>query len=435
MTRSAAPALRYYAQPGALTDLGAHAASLRDLPHDLAGLCRVVQGLLVHPFLGHLYGLDSKEMRHDELETRAAVRMVDRILALDSSPLAQARAPERRLVGNCRHFTVLLCALLRARGVASRARCGFAAWFDRSNFTDHWVCEVWDEARGSWVLVDAQLDREQRKAFGIAFDPLDVPRTEFLVGGDAWQRCRSEGADPNAFGIMDLRGLWFVRGDVVRDLAALAKRELLPWDGWGLMVDRHESDARELALLDRVAALTLAGDEQHAERLAIQASDPGLRVPREVINFNLGGAKVELPPGVANEARALEELFAAVAAWAEVEPTIAAVALVGSHARGEARPDSAVDLVVLCDDVDAFAAEPRWIQRFGAPSRHALERWGAVSSIRVWYATGLEVEFGFTAPSWAAAPLDAGTRRVVTDGLRVVFDRNGILNGLSLSRA
>ena len=61
-----------------------------------------------------------------------------------------------------------------------------------------------------------------------------------------------------------------MRGNVVRDLAAFAKRELLPWDGWGLMADMHESDAAELALLDRVAALTLAGDERHAERLALQ---------------------------------------------------------------------------------------------------------------------------------------------------------------------
>jgi len=300
MTSSAAESLRYYAQPGPLTDLGAHAARARDLPGDLAGLCRVVQGLVVHPFLGHLYGLDSKAMRHGELETRPASEMIDRILALDASPLSKPRAPEQRFVGNCRHFTVLLCSLLRARGVPARGRCGFGAWFDRSNFTDHWVCEVWNDAHGAWHLVDAQLDPQQCDAFKVPFDPLDVPRNEFLVGGAAWQRCRSGGADPHLFGIMDLRGLWFVRGNVVRDLAAFAKRELLPWDGWGLMKDPHESDTAELALLDRAAELTLAGDERHAQRLSLQASEPGLRVPPVVVSFNLGGAKVELPPGVAN---------------------------------------------------------------------------------------------------------------------------------------
>jgi hypothetical protein len=190
---------------------------------------------------------------------------------------------------------------LRARGVPSRPRCGFADWFEPGQFTDHWVCEVWDPERSAWRLVDAQLDAEQREACKIDFDPLDVPRDRFLFAGRAWQRCRHEGANPTDFGILDLRGLWFVRGNLVRDLAALAKRELLPWDGWGLMADAHESDERELALLDRVATLTLAGDEQHAERLALQSSDTGLRVPRAVVNFNLGGAVVELPPGVAND--------------------------------------------------------------------------------------------------------------------------------------
>src|SRR5213593_2460604 len=63
---------------------------------------------------------------------------------------------------------------------------------------------------------------------------------------------------------------------------------------------REESDASELALLDRVAALTQAGEERHAEVLDLQHSEPGLRVPRVIVSFNLGGAKIDLGPGVAN---------------------------------------------------------------------------------------------------------------------------------------
>ena len=174
------------------------------------------------------------------------------------------------------------------------------AFFEPSRFVDHWVCEVWDEARKAWFLVDAQLDAPQREAFRILFDPLDVPRAQFLVAGDAWQRCRSGRADPQHFGILDLAGLWFVRGNLVRDLAARAKRELLPWDGWGLMATREESDAAELALLDRVAELTQAGDERHGELLRLQDSEPGLRVPRVIVSFNLDGAKIDLGHGIAN---------------------------------------------------------------------------------------------------------------------------------------
>ena len=290
----------YFATPGPLTDLTAHGSHVRELPVALRDLCGVVQGLVVHPFLAHLYGLTPAALRLDELEIRTASEMVNRVLALAARPISEPRSPELRLVGNCRHFTVLLCAFLRSRGVPARARCGFGAYFAPSSFEDHWVCEVWDEARESWRLVDAQIDARLREALGIQFDPLDVPRTQFLVAGDAWQRCRSGRTDPQRFGILDLRGLWFVRGNLVRDLAALAKRELLPWDGWGIMAKRDEGDAAEMALLDRVAELTQAGDERHAEVLRLQNSEPGLRVPRVVVSFNLGGAQVDLGPGVAN---------------------------------------------------------------------------------------------------------------------------------------
>ena len=34
------------------------------------------------------------------------------------------------------------------------------------------------------------------------------------------------------YGIFDLRGLWFVAGNVMRDFAALNNMEMLPWDVW-----------------------------------------------------------------------------------------------------------------------------------------------------------------------------------------------------------
>ena len=183
-------ALTYYAMPGPFTDLSAHGARVRELPRTLPELCRVVQGLIVHPFHAELYGLTPQALRQEELQIRSASAMLDRILALDPRPLSSPRPPERRFVGNCRHFSVLLCAFLRAHGAAARARCGFGAYFESAELVDHWVGEVWDEPRGSWRLVDAQLDAPQRELHRITFDPLDVPRTQFLVGGDAWQRCR-----------------------------------------------------------------------------------------------------------------------------------------------------------------------------------------------------------------------------------------------------
>jgi hypothetical protein len=173
--------------------------------------------------------------------------------------------------------------------VPARARCGFGAYFEKGKFVDHWVTEYWNESRKQWLLVDSQLDARQRELFKIAFDPLDVPRNQFLVAGDAWHLYRSGKADPPAFGILDMWDLWFIASNVVRDLAALNNREMLPWDVWGPMV---RSDAEvDVALTDRLAVLTRDPDAHFAELRAIYDKGPPLSVPSTVFNAVLNRAE------------------------------------------------------------------------------------------------------------------------------------------------
>ena len=115
-----------------------------------------------------------------------------------------------------------------------------------------------------------------------------------------------------------------------------------------------------------------------------------------------------------------------VGRWAEREDGLEAVALVGSRARGEARPASDVDLVVLSTRAERLIANRGWLARFGAVARVELEDWGRVTSLRTWYQSGLEVEFSIATPDWAIEP-DEGTRRVASEGITVLWDRSGIL--------
>lgn len=143
-------------------------------------------------------------------------------------------------------FSVLLCGLLRAHGIPARARCGFARYFVPGRGEDDWVCETWSAADSRWVLVDAQLDSVQQAAFQTSLDPLDVSRDDFLPGGLVWSQCRSGAADWSEFGLSVIHesGVRFVVGDFVRDVAALNKVELLPWDSWGVLTEGSAGEDR-----------------------------------------------------------------------------------------------------------------------------------------------------------------------------------------------
>ena len=276
----------YYQRNGLMTALEAHAIEFSAMPKDIASLCEVVQGLLIHreiaPFL---YRLKLSEEDRDNGNLRPIAKMLTRIHALDARPLTIAREPARRLPTVCRHFSLMLCSILREQGIPARPRCGFGSYFEPGKFIDHWVCEYWNAGDARWILVDAQLDAVQRKAFNVDFNPLDVPRDRFIIAGDAWQQCRSGRAEAGRFGILDMHGLWFIAGNVVRDLASLNRMEMLPWDVWGLMdINDAALTAEKKALLDRVAALTLAGDNAFAEIRKIYESDDRLRVPPVVFN-------------------------------------------------------------------------------------------------------------------------------------------------------
>ena len=276
----------YYKGEGPMTALGAHAEEFGAMPRDLGALCEVVQGVLIHRDIAPwLYNLKLSEAQRDDGNIRRLAQMLARIHALDSKPITTAREAGRRLPGVCRHFSLMLTAMLRAQGIPARPRCGFGAYFEPGKFIDHWVCEYWNADHSRWILVDAQMDAVQRKAFNLDFNPLDVPRDRFIIAGDAWQMCRAGRADASRFGILDMHGLWFIAGNVLRDLASLNRMEMLPWDVWGLMAMGDDSlTAEKKALLDRIAALTLASDDTFAEIRAIYESDDRLRVPPVVFN-------------------------------------------------------------------------------------------------------------------------------------------------------
>jgi len=75
-----------------------------------------------------------------------------------------------------------------------------------------------------------------------------------------------------------------VRADLVRDLAALNRCELLCIDAWGLINEKEDGNlsADDLALLDEVAALHPAGEQELPRLRTLYETDERLRVPSTI---------------------------------------------------------------------------------------------------------------------------------------------------------
>jgi len=280
--------LAYYTSQSPITDPGEYAGLFADLPRDIASLCRVVRGLIIHYFADEkVFNYTIPKDRLAEVDTRYVTKMLARMMALDNRPLVEARPPEKRLVGCCRDFATLFCAMARHQGIPTRVRIGFAAYFLPDFNEDHEVAEVWDAEEKCWRLVDPEMSGLHTKAYNIRFDTLDVPRNQFIVAGQAWQMCRAGEAVPDKFGLSsapDLRGWWFIQHRLIHDLAAQDKKELLLWDTWGLMEKKPTNE--DLALLDKVARLTQAGDGAFSEMRAIYENEVGLKVPLVVRSYS-----------------------------------------------------------------------------------------------------------------------------------------------------
>jgi len=268
-----------WVEAGIMTAAGKYAGLFDGLPAGPGGVARVVQGLMIHEFWAGAYEVTLGEEDRDRVNLRRVEQVLDAIVSRDDRPLDVPRAPAERIATNCRGFTVLAVAMLRAQGVPARARCGFGAYFTPGYFEDHWVVEYRDGER--WRLLDAQIDELQREQLKLGFDLTDVPRDQFVIAGDAWRRVRAGQADPNRFGLTAIKefGDWWIAANLMRDAAALENVELLPWDIWGVMPE--PTDTVDVALFDELAAATAEPSMAEVRRLM---TDDRLRVPGEVFN-------------------------------------------------------------------------------------------------------------------------------------------------------
>jgi len=278
--------LKFYSTHGVITDPGNNAALFSGLPESCPDLISLIQGLFLHIHWAERYGVRPDTKQKEHVQARFVEKILEIIHNLDNRPLTEKRPLKKRFFGNCRDFSVMLVSLLRHQGIAAVARCGFGTYFLPGKFEDHWVVEYWDDTKERWVMADPQIDGLMKERLALSFNPLDIPSGKFINAAEAWHLCRSGKADPMDFGIFDMRGLWFIRGNLLRDLAALNKMELLPWDGWGLSSQSEpEMSPSDYALLDKAAKAVM----EEKEEIYSLYENPLLQVPPVIDSYTSSG--------------------------------------------------------------------------------------------------------------------------------------------------
>lgn len=270
-----------YSAAGPLTELNsispAALAGLAQIAAEPVAICQHVHSLVIQPYAVAASGIHADRLA--EKDIRPAAMLVEILMALDPTPLHVHRPAKTRVVGTCRHFAVLSCALLRYRGIAARARCGFATYFKPGLGLDHWIIEYRDDQARGWVRVDTEV-----LGLSVLEHPEHVPAGAFLTGGEAWSEYRAGRVDAATFGVYGTEnfGPAEIRGNAIRDLAALSKVETLPWDEWGRMGDSYRglTGADYDKLIDEVAAV--CGDAAPGAVASLYGRDE-FRVPAELI--------------------------------------------------------------------------------------------------------------------------------------------------------
>lgn len=287
----------FYQQQSDITAPGRYDALYGGLPTEIHELCEVVQNLLLHQFwiLGEEnYGLSAATLQeagrdlNAEINLRSVQDILGFLLQMDDRPLTEIRDLKRRVVGNCRDYSVLLVSMLRYQGVPARVRSGVARYFfpTEGHLEDHFICEFWSHADGRWQQADAQIDAVQRRALNLAMDMADLQPDQFLNAGESYFELKQGRVAPQKIGIFEWTGEPYVDYKLVSDLACVNSVEVLPWEGWGICQEINDSSlsADDRALLDEIAGLltTLDGrPDRFQEARELFAAHPRLKIPQD----------------------------------------------------------------------------------------------------------------------------------------------------------
>lgn len=116
--------------------------------------------------------------------------------------------------------------------------------------------------------------------------------------------------------------------------------------------------------------------------------------------------------------------------WAKQHEEILSVALIGSYARAQATRDSDIDIMLISKHPEVFISSQAWLGDFGTVQQAVQQVHGEVTSWHVEYEGHIKIEFAISSPTLVVLPVDAGTQKVMADGIEVLYDPSELLKNL-----
>ena len=283
----------FYKKHSCITDPKEFSYLFDAISSDVVTIKNLLQGIILHFWDGGFYNYQIAFKRLFDIETRYVYKILEKMIQLNDAPLTVERSLDDRIVGSCRDYATLFCAILRHHGVPARTRVAFSAYYFQNYYHDEVVLEYWNQEKEKWCLIDPRVTEPHivRQKLIIDFDLFDVPRDKLIVAGLAWEMARENPALADKFCGGDRsknKGLWYIRDRLVQDLAALNSVEMQLWDAWGLILASHEieEDQAQLIYLDTLAKLTLDPDKHFEELCTLYQNDLSVKVPETITSFS-----------------------------------------------------------------------------------------------------------------------------------------------------
>ncbi len=253
--------LEFYKNQGERTKVEKN--PFKEIPRDIKEITKIIRGWGIHPVEIFKQNLKFSKYRINDRSLKTVQEVMNKIKKLDNRNLNKTRKTKDKIVIICKHFAMLLTSILRSKGIPARCRCGFATYFSRAWFEDHWICEYWNGKK--WLRVDPQMGRiKEDKKHLTSIDFNNLPKDIFFPAGVLWQLYRKGFISGNYCGFSHERGengSWYIRGNMLRDFFALNKTEYTYQETNKLMDKNYSPNKKDLKLLDEIAKITTNPDK------------------------------------------------------------------------------------------------------------------------------------------------------------------------------